>query len=50
MSDEAAHLRSQAERCRRMAEYVSTEDDQAMLRRVAREFDEAADKLEKKQS
>jgi hypothetical protein len=48
MRDEAAHLRGQAKRCRRLAESVSSEQDQAMLTRVARDFDEAADKLEKK--
>ena len=48
MSDEAAHLRSQARRCRRLAQNVSTEKDQAMLRRVAKDFDEAADALDKK--
>ena len=46
MSEEAAHLRSQAQRCRRLAEHVTSETDQAMLRRVARDFDEAADELE----
>jgi hypothetical protein len=50
MSDEAAHLRSQARRCRRLAENVSSDADQAMLRRVAKDFDEAADELEKKNS
>ena len=50
MSDEAARLRGQAKRCRRLAESVSTEADQAMLRRVARDFDEAAEELEKKAS
>jgi hypothetical protein len=49
MSDEAAHLRSQARRCRRLAENVSSERDQAMLRRVAKDFDEAAAALEKNQ-
>jgi hypothetical protein len=48
MSDEAAHLRSQARRCRRLAQNVSTDKDQSMLRRVAKDFDEAADELEKK--
>jgi len=42
MTDKAAHFRSQAERCRRLAENVSADQDQAMLRRVAKEFDEAA--------
>jgi hypothetical protein len=49
VSDEAAHLRSQARRCRRLAESISTED-QAMLQRVAKDFDAAADELEKKES
>ena len=49
-SDEAAHLRSQARRCRRLAENVSTDQGQAMLKRVARDFDDAADELEKKDS
>jgi hypothetical protein len=31
-----------------LAEYVSSDEDQAMLRRVAKDFDEAADELEKK--
>jgi hypothetical protein len=48
--EEAAHLRSQARRCRRLAENVSSDRDQAMLRRFAREFDEAAEKLEKSAS
>ena len=48
MNDDAAHLRSQARRCRRLAESVPTEKDQAMLRRVAKDFEEAADELEKK--
>jgi hypothetical protein len=50
MNDEAAHLRSQAKRCRRLAENVSSEKDQEMLKRVAKDFDEAADDLEKKNS
>lgn len=50
VSDEAAHLRSQARRCRRLAESVSTDQDQAMLKRVAQDFDDAADELEKKTS
>jgi hypothetical protein len=48
MSDEAARLRRQATRCRRLAENVSTDDDQAMLERVAKDFDDAAAALEKK--
>jgi hypothetical protein len=46
MSDEVLHLRSQARRCRRLAENVSNDKDRAVLRRVARDFDEAADELE----
>jgi len=48
MCEEADHLRSQALRCRRLAETASNEKDRAMLRRVARDFDQAADELEKK--
>lgn len=50
MDGEVAHLRSQASRCRRLAESVSTDQDQAMLRRLAKDFDEAADELEKKKT
>jgi len=46
MSDEAAHLRTQARRCRDMAEYASSEEGQAILRFVAWDFDEAADGIE----
>jgi hypothetical protein len=48
MSDDAAKLRSEARRCRRLAENVSSEEDQAMLRRFAADFDRAAEELEKK--
>ena len=48
MGDEIGRLRSQAKRCRRLAENVSSESDQAMLRRVARDFDDAAEELENK--
>ncbi len=47
---EAARLRIEAKRCRRLAENVSTDQDQAMFRRVAKDFDEAAAELEKKTS
>ena len=47
MSDEAEHLRSQAQRCRRLAKSVANDRDAAMLQRIAREFDEAAEALEK---
>ncbi len=47
---EAARLRIEAKRCRRLAEYVSSDQDQAMFRRVAKDFDEAAAELEKKTS
>ena len=47
MSDEAEHLRSQARRCRRLAKSVANDRDAAMLQRIAREFDEAAEALEK---
>jgi len=48
MTDDAARLRSEAERCRRLAENVSSDEDQALLKRIARDFDEAADELEQK--
>lgn len=50
MADEVLHLRSQAKRCRRLAENVVDEKDRAMLARVAKDFDEAADELEKHNS
>ena len=50
MSDEAAHLLKQARRGRRLAENVWTDKDQAMFKRVAKDFDGAADELEKKKS
>lgn len=50
MPDEAARLRKEASRCRRLSEYVSSDEDQALLKRVAKDFDEAADELEKKSS
>jgi hypothetical protein len=50
MIEEAARLRNEAKRCRRLAESVSTDRDQAVLKRVAKEFDEAAAELEKKTS
>jgi hypothetical protein len=46
LNDEAARLRSQVKRSRRLAENVTSDKDQAMLKRVARDFDEAADDLE----
>ena len=49
MTDEVARLRSQAERCRRLAEFIPDDNDHAMLRRVASEIDKAADELEKKE-
>jgi hypothetical protein len=48
MTQDAAKLRSEARRCRRLAENVSCEEDQALLKRIARDFDEAADELEQK--
>ena len=48
MIEEVARLRKEAQRCRRLAESVSSDQDQAMLKRVAKDFDEAAAALEKK--
>ena len=50
MSEESINLRSQARRCRRLAEYVSSDQDQAMLKRVAKDFEEAAKELERNSS
>ena len=50
MIEEVARLRVEAKRCRRLAENASSEHDQAMLKRVAQDYDEAAAELEKKTS
>ena len=49
MNDEAEHLRSQARRCRRLGENATSDRDQAMLKRAARDFEEAADELDNKE-
>ena len=46
MSIEVTCLRYLAEKCRRLAESVSIEQDQATFKRVAKEFDKAAAELE----
>ncbi len=46
MSDEASRLRKEACRCRRLADYVSSDKDQALFKRLARDFDKAAEELE----
>ncbi len=46
MSEETTYLRTQAKRCRGMAEYASSGEGKAILQFVARDFDEAADGLE----
>jgi len=48
MIEEVIRLRKEAQRCRRLAESVSSEQDQTMLKRVAKDFDDAAAALEKK--
>lgn len=48
MTEDAAKLRSEAERCRRLADYVSSDEDQAMFTRLGKDFDQAAEELEKK--
>ena len=47
MSEDAAFLREQARRCRRLVRNVATPDVVATLNRMAAEYDERADKLEK---
>jgi hypothetical protein len=46
MIHETIYLRTQAKRCRGMAKYALSEEGEAILRFVARDFDEAADGLE----
>jgi hypothetical protein len=48
MSDEAAFLREQARRCRRLARGIATPDVAETLTRMAGEYDARADNLEKK--
>jgi hypothetical protein len=47
MCDEVSRLRSEARRCRWLAGTVAAEKNQAVLRHLAREFDEAAEELER---
>ena len=47
MSEDAAFLRQQARRCRRLARDVATPDVVATLKLMAAEYDERADKLER---
>jgi hypothetical protein len=47
MSEDAAFLREQARRCRRLARDVATPDVVATLKLMAVEYDERADRLEK---
>ena len=47
MSEDAAFLREQARRCRRLARAVSTPDVVRTLTLMADEYEERAEKLEK---
>ena len=47
MADDTAFLRSQAAQCRRLANMVNTEDVVDTLLRMAREYDERAEKAER---
>ena len=46
MSDDAAFLREQARRCRRLARSISTPDVVSSLTQMADEYDARAEKLE----
>ena len=46
MSDDAAFLREQARRCRRLARAVATPDVVATLNRMAAEYDARAEKID----
>ena len=48
MSDDAAFLREQARRCRRLARGIATPDVVATLNQMAAEYDERAEKMAKK--
>ncbi|HEX8573079.1 MAG TPA: hypothetical protein VF759_10035 [Allosphingosinicella sp.] len=48
MSEDAAFLREQARRCRRLARDVAPRDLVATLKQLAVEYDERADRLETK--
>jgi hypothetical protein len=48
MSDDAAYLREQARRCRRLARGVATPDVAETLERMAVDYDARADEMEKR--
>lgn len=48
MSDDAAFLREQARRCRRLARAIATPDVVETLSRMARDYDARADEIEKR--
>ena len=50
MSDDAAFLREQAARCRRLARGIATPDVVKTLERMAVDYDSRADKIEKRSS
>jgi len=48
MSDDAAFLREQARRCRRLARGIATPDVTETLNRMASDYDARADETEKR--
>ena len=46
MSDDAAFLREQARRCRRLARGIATPDVVATLNKMAAEYEQRADRME----
>jgi hypothetical protein len=48
MSEDAAYLREQARRCRRLARGVATPDVAETLERMADEYDARAEEMEKR--
>ena len=50
MSEDAAYLREQARRCRRLARGIATPDVAATLNRMAVEYDAKAEEMEKRDS
>jgi hypothetical protein len=50
MSEDAAFLREQARRCRRLARGVATPDVVVTLNRMAEDYDSKAEEMEKRNS
>lgn len=47
MGDDVAHMRQEARRCRDLTQYMSGEFTREMLRRLAKDFEREADRMER---